>query len=130
MNFANLKEVNFDDLIPKTKYFIQDITNKSGQLYGIFDRIYINDNNTKIGATFSIVCNFKNPITNETLVSGMGTGPFEYTYHHKWFIFYEPLLLRYNRQQNQIMKEWMESITKDEYLARDVEKENYLSFTK
>jgi hypothetical protein len=65
MDFSNLVIIDFDNLIPGNKYYIQKMedwgVDRSGtsQKYGIFSRIHEN-----IFAVFRETYNFKNPYTN------------------------------------------------------------------
>lgn len=133
MDFIKLTTIDMKDLISGTKYYIQKIKYSeddpgTGQQYGIFDRFDIYDNE-KIYAVFRETYNFKNPETNEELVSGMGTGKFEMYCHKNYFIFYEPGIVTYNKKQNELLGQVMEQITKDTYMAQHIRKQAWMDIT-
>jgi hypothetical protein len=118
MDFSNLVIIDFHDLIPGNKYYIQKMEDwglhhpsGTSQKYGIFSRIHEN-----IFAVFSETYNFKNPYTNEYLRSGMGVGIFDSYCHRSHFIFYEPKMATYNRKQNELLGKVMGNITGDTYM--------------
>ena len=130
MDFSNLNVVNFEDLKPGNKYYIQNVKKNyehsgTGQQYGIFDR-FDGSNNEKIYAVFSETFNFKNPTTNEYLKSSIGTG-IGNAYRHKFhFIFYEPSETTYNRKQNELLGKVVEQITNDTYMGEYITKQGWL----
>ena len=133
MDFIKLTRIDLVDLEPGNKYYIQKINCSkeepgTSQIYGIFDRFDIYDNE-KIYAVFRETYNFKNPETNEELVSGMGTGKYEMYCHRCHFIFYEPGIVTYNKKQNELLGQVMEQITKDTYMAQHVRKQAWMDIT-
>jgi len=133
MDFTKLLMIDMEDLIPGNKYYIQKIKyseddDGTAQQYGIFDRFEIYDNE-KMYAVFRETYNFKSPTTNEVLNSGMGTGKYEMYCHKKYFIFYEPGIVTYNKKQNELLGQVMEQITKDTYMAQYVRKQAWMDIT-
>ena len=134
MDFTKLLMIDMKDLIPGNKYYIQKINYSedetgTSQIYGIFDRFDIIYDNEKIYAVFREIYNFKNPETNEELVSGMGTGKFEMYCHRYHFIFYEPGIVTYNKKQNELLGQVMEQITNDIYMAEHIRKQSWMDIT-
>ena len=129
MDFSKLVIIDFDDLIPGNKYYIQKMEYRgvhpsgTSQKYGIFSRIHEN-----IFAVFSETYNFKNPYTNEYLRSGMGVGIFDAYCHRSHFIFYEPKMATYNRKQNELLGKVMGKITGDTYMADSIVQEGWMGF--
>ena len=131
MDFSNLVIIDFDDLIPGNKYYIQKMEYRGGvgdpsrtsQKYGIFARLHEN-----IYAVFSESYNFKNPYTNEYLVSGMAVGIFDAYCHRSHFIFYEPKLVTYNKKENELLGKVMGGIIGDTYMARHVGSQGWLGW--
>ena len=133
MDFTKLLMIDMKDLIPGTKYYIQKIKYEddmsgTSQQYGIFDRFEIYENEITY-AIFRETYNFKNPTTNEVLNSGMGTGKYEMYCHIKYFIFYEPGIVTYNRKQNELLGQVMEQITKDKYMGQHIRKQAWMDIT-
>ena len=133
MNFSKLNVVNFEDLIPGNKYYIEKSDHDghpgTGQQYGIFDRFEGNEDEV-IYAVFNQTYDFKNKITDEHLRSSIGTGP-GYAYRSKFhFIFYEPHEITYNKKQNEFLGKVMEQITNDTYMGHYISKQCWLSLIK
>jgi hypothetical protein len=130
MDFTKLYRIEMEDLIPGNKYYIQKIKYKeehpgTGQQYGIFDRFDVYENEI-IYAVFRETYNFKNPTTNEILYSCMGTGTNEMYFHKKWFIFYEPRIVTFNRKQNELLAQVIEQITNDIHMAKYIRKQSWM----
>ena len=130
MDFTKLRMIDMEDLIPGNKYYIQKIKyseddDGTAQQYGIFDRFELYENKITY-AIFSQTYNFKNPTTNEVLNSGMGTGKYEMYCHIKYFIFYEPGIVTYNRKQNELLGNVMEKITDDKYMGQYIRKQAWM----
>ena len=122
--------IDMEDLIPGNKYYIQKINYEddipgTAQQYGIFDRFELYENKITY-AVFRESYNFKNPITNEVLNSGMGTGKYEMYCHIKHFIFYEPGIVTYNRKQNELLGTVMEKITNDKHMSKYISKQAWM----
>jgi hypothetical protein len=130
MDFTKLHETKLDNLILGNKYYIQKINQNekhpgNGQQYGIFDGFEVYENEITY-ALFRKTYDFKNPITNEVLKSGMGTGDGEKSLHKKWFLFYEPRIVTYNRKQNELLGKAIEQITNDEYMGKYISNQGWL----
>lgn len=133
MDFTKLLMIDMKDLKPGTKYYIQKINYEDGmsitsQQYGIFDRFELYENKITY-AVFHQTYNFKNPTTNEVLNSGMGTGKYEMYFHIKWFLFYEPGIVTYNRKQNELLRKVIEQITNDRFMAQCISDQGWLGIT-
>ena len=133
MDFTKLLMIDMKDLKPGTKYYIQKINYEDGmsitsQQYGIFDRFELYENKITY-AVFHQTYNFKNPTTNEVLNSGMGTGKYEMYFHIKWFLFYEPGIVTYNRKQNELLGKVIEQITNDRFMAQCISDQGWLGIT-
>ena len=120
MDFTRLIRIDMEDLIPGNKYYIQKIQNReedtcTAQKYGIFSGFELYENK-KTYALFRSSYNFKNPVTNEYLVSGMGINC-ELYFHRNHFVFYEPKMVTYNKKENELLGKVIEYITHDTYLA-------------
>ena len=120
MDFTRLIRIDMEDLIPGNKYYIQKIKyneddSGTGQQYGIFSGFELYENK-KTYALFQSSYKFKNPLTNEYLVSSMGINCELYC-HRNHFVFYEPKMATFNRKQNELLGKVIENITHDSYLA-------------
>lgn len=129
MDFTRLVRIDMEDLIPGNKYYIQKIQNReedtcTAQKYGIFSGFELYENK-KTYALFRSSYNFKNPVTNEYLVSGMGINCELYC-HRNYFVFYEPKMATYHRKQNELLGKVMETITHDTYLAEWVVDQGFM----
>jgi hypothetical protein len=130
MDFTKLLMIDMKDLISGTKYYIQKIKCSeddpgTGQQYGIFDRFELYENKITY-AVFRKTYDFKNPITNEILGSLMATGKGEMFLHKKWFLFYEPGIVTYNRKQNELLGNIMQKITNDIHMAKYISKQAWM----
>ena len=130
MDLSKLNRIEFDDLKPGNKYYIESINMNenhpgTGQQYGIFDTFGMYDDE-KVYAIFHRTYNFKDPNTNEYLNSCIGIGPYEAYRNKKNFIFYEPRMVTYNRKQNQYMGKVIENITNDKYMAEYITNQGWL----
>ena len=120
MDFTKLRMIDMEYLIPGKKYYFQKIKYSeddpgTGQQYGIFDRFELYENK-KTYALFRSSYNFKNPLTNEYLVSCMRTNC-KSICNRNHFVFYEPKMATFNRKQNELLGKVIENITHDSYLA-------------
>ena len=133
MDFTKLLMIDMKDLKPGTKYYIQKIKYReddpgTGQQYGMFDRFELYENKITY-AVFRQTFDFKTPTTNEVLNSGMGTGKYESHCHIKWFLFYEPGIVTYNRKQNELLGKVIEQITNDRFMAQCISDQGWLGIT-
>ena len=132
LDFTKHIRINMEDLIPGKKYYIQKIQNYqehtcTAQKYGIFSGFELYENK-KTYALFRSTYNFKNPVTNEYLVSGMGINCELYCHRHH-FVFYEPKMVTYYRKQNELLGKVIENITHDTYLARHVVDQGFMGLS-
>lgn len=131
MDFSKLNRIEFDDLIPGNKYYIEIMKTEkhkspgTGQQYGIFDNFDI-INDEKLYAVFTGIYDFKDPVTKEMLSSSIGRGRYNAYRHRNHFVFYEPRFVTYNRKQNECLGKVIEQITKDSYMAEYFTKKGWL----